>query len=192
MSKVFEGFFEYNTSRIYSLRIIPPKPVFDKIVGVKSETIQIYGAQQLSRSIPHVTVATFEMYPEYQGLLLKALHPLANIGKFRLNVNGFDVFDKHVYLFYLKIGQSVEINNLITLLKIIWVRDLHRKKKSLKVTSTPHITIFKTKDKNILYRGLNLFNQQNYFQQFEVNQLILASRLPGKTWDWTHKIYLDD
>lgn len=178
--------------KIYNLRIVPPKPVFDEICQFKKQFEAVFGKQKLSRSRPHITIGAFKMSLQYQDILLKAMDQLSSINKFELHINGFDIFDNKSNVLYLKVLKTKEVEQIYEQLKILWIRDLHRKIATLKMPSKLHITISKTEEKSMLNQSLMLFKNIQYFKQFKVDHLTLTSRYEFKTWDWEHHIQLSE
>ncbi len=176
--------------KIYNLRIVPPDTVFNEIMGFKKQFEAVFGKQTLSKSKPHLTLATFAMSSQHQGILLKAFDQLSSIEKFKLDIQGFGIFERYSYVLHLNVPKTEEIEQIHALIKILWVRDLHRKPGSLKVSDTPHITISKTDGKKMLYESLTFFQETGYSKRIAVNQLTLVSRYEGKTWDYEHQIEL--
>ncbi len=179
------------TIKIYNLRIVPTKPVFDEVVNFKKLLVETFGRQPLSKSKPHITLAEFEMDSEYQDILVKVFNQLSSIKKFQLNIYGFDIFENNANVLFLKIPMTEDIKLIHKNIKILWIRDLHRKESTITIPSVPHMTIAKTNDKKALYESFTFFQKMNYpNKQIEINQLILVSRHQGKTWDWEHEINL--
>ncbi|SFZ91572.1 2'-5' RNA ligase superfamily protein [Flaviramulus basaltis] len=176
--------------KIYSLRIVPLNPIYNEIVALKRMFIETFGNQKFSKSIPHITLATFEMDYGYQEFLLKAFNQLSNMKQFQLEINGFDVFENKTEVLFLKLAENEIINQILQNLKILWIRDLHRKYSSLNIPNLLHMTISNAKGKEMLYKSLDLFQEIDYYRQIQVNKLTLVSRYEGKTWDWEHHINL--
>lgn len=175
--------------KIYNLRIVPSRPIFEQVVRLKKKFEVFYGKQPLSKSRPHITIVAFKMYSQDKDILLKAFGQLSSMVKFKLDIHGFDIFDNSKVL-HLKVSKTKEIENILTQIKILWIRDLHRKLTSLKIVTTPHITISKTEGEKMLYDSLAFFQKIEYPKIFEVNQLTLVSRYEGKSWDWEYQIEL--
>ncbi|MEH6406738.1 MAG: 2'-5' RNA ligase family protein [Leeuwenhoekiella sp.] len=178
--------------KIYNLRIVPPDPIFEEIVQLKKQFVTVFGKQPLSQSKPHVTLAAFKMYTHDEDKMLKAFNQLSAIAKFRVDIQGFSIFENNANVLSLKIPMTEEINQIHTRVKILWIRDLHRKPASIKISKTPHITISKTDGNKMLCESLTYFNKIEYSKQMEVNSLTMVSRNQNKTWDWEHQIYLED
>lgn len=176
-------------TKIYNLRIVPPEPMFQEIVQIKKQFESIVGRQPLSRSKPHITLAEFEMYPEDEEILLKYFGQLSEFKKFKLDIQGFDIFENANTL-YIKVLNTEEIKKIQTHLKIIWIRDLHKGLRSINISSTPHITISKTDGNKMLRESLDYFQEKEYVRQFEVSRLTLVSMYEHKTWDWEYQIEL--
>lgn len=177
--------------KIYSLRIVPNDSILNDIINFKNQIIQKFGVQPLSKSLPHITVATFLMDTNYENILIKQFSQLSEIPKFQLKVNGFDIFEGNSNTLYLKVLITPEIKELLqTKLKIIWIRDLHRKLSSLKISNNLHITISKLRNKQMLYESLNFFKDIDCHEIMNVESLLLTSRYNYKTWDWEHNIPL--
>ncbi|GAA3581858.1 2'-5' RNA ligase family protein [Snuella lapsa] len=177
--------------KIYNLRIVPPEPVFTDVTGFKKTFITHFGKQPLSASKPHITLAVFEMRPQYQDTLIKSFNALSNLQEFRLDVSNFDTFSgSKAKVLLLKVPITDALKQLHTQIKILWERDLHRKKTSLIVPDIPHMTISKAKDTAMLYKALELFRSIPYYNNFLVTNLVLIARDPGRTWDWEYRINL--
>lgn len=176
--------------KIYNLRIVPPSPIYEEILEFKKQFVTVFGKQPLANSKPHITIAEFKMDIQYQEILLKAFNQLSDIEKFELDINGFGMFENHSHVLLLKISKTEKIEEIHKQLKILWIRELHRKLATLRISNTPHITISKTDDIEMLHQTFEFFNKINYTKTFEVQQLTLVSRYEGKTWDWKHRIGL--
>lgn len=170
--------------RIYNLRIVPPTPVYERVVAFKKQFIDAFGPLQYSKSKPHVTLVQFEMDVDYEPLLIKYFSALSDMETFKMTIEGVAAFEKGSKVLLLKMSPSKNFEQLLAQIKVIWRRDLHRGLTALKVSNTPHITISKTKDVTTLHKSLELFKDIAYFKEFEVNELVLLSRPHGKTWDW--------
>jgi len=176
--------------KIYNLRIVPPNPIFNEVVEFKKQFITIFGKHPLSTSKPHITIAEFKMDIQYQEILLTAFRHLSNIEKFELDINGFGVFENNSHVLHLKVSKTEGIEEIYKQLKILWIRELHRKLTSLKNSNTPHITISKTDGKPMLSKSFEFFHKTDYKKSFEVFRLTLVSRYENRTWDWEHHIEL--
>ena len=176
--------------KIYNLRIVPPEPVFGEIVQFKKQFEAVFGKQTLSKSKPHSTLAAFKMDVQYEEILIKAIDQLAVVKKFNLSLQGFDVFENNANTLFIKVSPTSALEQLYKHLKIIWIRDVHRKPSSIKISTTPHITISKTDGKKMLHESLAYFQKKNYNTTIAVNQLTLVSRYQNNTWDWEHIIPL--
>lgn len=139
--------------------------------------------------MPHITLVEFEMDVQYEPFLIKYFSSLSDTTKFKMFVEGFSSFDKALVVL-LKVRLSKEFDQLLTQIKVLWIRDFHRKPNSLKASGVPHITISLAKDADMLLKSMNMFKDKVYFREFEVNELVLVSRPDGKTWDWEHRIPL--
>ncbi|MBP0902362.1 2'-5' RNA ligase family protein [Mariniflexile gromovii] len=177
--------------KIYSLRMVPPQPVYNDVVNFKDLLIRKVGKQPLSKSNPHITLGEFAMDTAYQELLVKTFDELSKIKTFHIDIEGFGIFENNSNTLYLKIPTSEAIKSIHTAMKVLWIRDLHRKLKSLKVSNTPHLTISKLKNSIMLHDSFNFFQKTDYFKkQIEIDHLVLTSRFPKKTWDWNYIIKL--
>lgn len=180
------------TIREYHLRIVPPEPIYSDIVNFKSQFIDTFGKLKYSKSKPHITLALFRMDMEYQDIIVKNFNQLSSIKKFQLEINGFNIFDIRAHVLFLDIPISNSIKNVQTNIKMIWERDLHGKSSKLNSSKLPHMTISTTKDKETLYASFDLFKKKGYHKSFEVDHIVLTSRLLCKTWDWEQLIPLSD
>ncbi|MBJ6369250.1 2'-5' RNA ligase family protein [Snuella sedimenti] len=185
-----QDIFMLTRPKIYNLRIVPPEPVYTDVTDFKKVFIEHYGKQPLSASKPHITLAVFQMLPYCQDTLVKTFDSLSEVPEFRLEVKSFGVFDGSAKVLLLKIPMSETMGQLHMQIRILWERDLHRKKNTLIVPSIPHMTISKVKDAAILYKALERFQNTPYYASFLVDHLVLTARPPSKTWDWSHKISL--
>jgi 2'-5' RNA ligase len=178
-----------STIKIYNLRIVPKNPVFNDAINYKNKVKNVFGKQPLSGSIPHMTIGEFLMDMSYENILKKAFNQLSQIPKFKLKANNLGVFDNS-HTLYINIEKSSKFHELQKFLKIIWIRDLHRKLNSLKLSSTPHITISKFKNRTMMLENLELLKTSNYQKEFYVDNLVLTSRYNYETWNWEFKIPL--
>jgi 2'-5' RNA ligase len=174
--------------KIYNLRIVPPQPIYDEVLNFKNKFIEKFGKHPLSKSKPHVTLAYFYMDTQYEDKLIKAFDQLASIKRFHLGVGDFAFFPT---VLILEISKTEEIDSIHAQTKRIWQQDLHFEKSALGISKPPHMTISRTKDKATLETSFSFFGKIGYKNEFEVDHLILTSRMPGKTWEWDHKIILD-
>jgi 2'-5' RNA ligase len=127
------------------------------------------------------------MDTQYEDILVKAFDQLATIRKFHLSVGDFAFFPT---VLILEISKAEEINTIHAQTKKIWQQDLHFGKSALGISNPPHMTISRTKDKVTLEASFGFFSKMGYKNEFEVDHLVLTSRMPGKTWEWDHKIVL--
>ncbi|MFG6687053.1 2'-5' RNA ligase family protein [Mariniflexile sp. HNIBRBA6329] len=177
--------------KIYNLRIIPPNPIYDEVVKLKNKFINAFGKQPLSTSKPHITLVAFEMDVQYEAYLIKALYQLSILKKFKLEIEGFGVFQNISKALIIKVSKTKELEFLLTQIEIIWIRDLHRKPATLTTSTTPHITISKTTGDEMLQDSYNLFKKIKLpYKEIEVSYLTLVSRPLKSTWDWEHQITL--
>ncbi|WP_053992844.1 2'-5' RNA ligase family protein [Mangrovimonas sp. TPBH4] len=176
--------------KIYNLRIVPPSPIYEEVAAFKTQFIEVFGPLQYSKSKPHITLVQFKMIVENEPFLIKSFASLSKAKKFKMSIEGFDMFEKGSNVLLLKVRPSKEFDHLLEQLKLLWQRDFHRELRSLIVSSTPHITISKTRDSATLHKSFELFKDVVYVKEFEVNELTLLSRLEHNTWDWEHRIVL--
>ena len=178
--------------KIYNLRIVPTDLIFEEIVLFKQQFETLFGKQPLVRSKPHITLAAFEMDTQQENTMLKAFNELSSIEKFKLEIEGFDIFENNANVLLLKVATNKEVKHIHTLIKILWIRDLHRKLTSIKIPATPHITISKTSGTKMLHDSLSYFSKIEYIRQLAVNKLTLVSRCQHETWDWEYHIPLGE
>lgn len=179
-------------TKIYSLRIEPSNLVFDEIVYLKQLFRTKFSDQFLSKSIPHITIVTFKMDPVYEKYLVKAFNLLSSNISFELKINGFGVFENNVNVLFLNISESEQIKKIIEQVKIIWIKELHRKLSSLKITYCSHVTISTAENYTMLKNSYNFFQKFEPFNKpFQVDSLVLKSRTKLGTWDWEHHIALN-
>ena len=169
--------------KIYHLRIVPPEPVYSDIVQFKQQFRDIYGNLKYSKSKPHITLAFFTMDIQHEAEMLKCFEPLSNMKGFQLQIPGFGTFDKGANVLFLDINNSHPIEEIQTSAYSIWSKGLQEKTSKLIISKTPHMTISTTNDKATLLDS---------YIKFNVDHLVLTSRLMGKTWDWEHHIPLSN
>lgn len=174
----------------YNLRIVPPSPVLEEVTNFKKQFRAVFGEQLFSKSKPHITVGSFLMNSDYEDTLIRILNQLSGLSKFELDIGGFDIFEKGSNTLHLKVTNPKDLKNVHRDFNILWIRDLHRKRTSLKESNTPHMTISKTTGKNMLYESLAYFQKTGYSRRIAVNQLTLVSRHEHKTWGKEHQIEL--
>jgi 2'-5' RNA ligase len=175
--------------KIYNLRIIPPDQVINKVTELKKQFEFLYGKQPLSRSKPHITIATFKMNSKHQDFLIEVFNQLSQRGGFKLKIDGFDVFEGSKTL-YLNICKSETLESMHADIQFLYEERLKRRLKSFYISDNPHMTISRTTGKKMLYESLQYFQKNNYSKQIEVGHLTLVSRSKYKTWDWEHHIKL--
>tara|TARA_R110002020_G_scaffold21009_6_gene71357 strand:+ start:16681 stop:17244 length:564 start_codon:yes stop_codon:yes gene_type:complete len=175
---------------IYNLRIVPPEPVFGEISEIKRRFEAVFGKQPLSVSKPHITLASFKMDRQDEGILLNTFSRLETVGKFQLEIQGFDNFGEGSTVFLLKVIKSRELEKIQRDLKVLWTTNLRRKPTTLTLPDRPHITISKTHGKEMMDKSLAFFRKMDYKRRFEVAQLTLVSRYAGGRWDSEHQIKL--
>lgn len=181
--------FQMVETRIYNLRIVPPNPVFKEVYEFKRQFETICGKQPLSKSLPHITLASFAIGMHSQAKLIEAFNQLSNIKRFELDIEGFHMFENSFTL-HLKVANTKILESIRTEIRIVWARDLHGKPAKLTGLGTPHITISKTTERTLLYQSLAFFQKIDYFRRIEVDYLTLVSRDINGSWDWEHKIKL--
>ena len=175
--------------KYYNLRIEPPEPVFGKVTELKKLFEFAYGKQPLSRSKPHITIASFRMNVKHQDALIQVFNKLSERKAFKLNINGFDVFEGSKTL-YLNVTHTEALKTLHQQVWSLYSNHLKRNLKSFTISDTPHMTISTTKSKQMLYDSLQYFQKNQYSKQIEVNTLALVSKLKHRTWEWNHEIKL--
>lgn len=179
------------TSKIkyYNLRIVPPDQVLESVTELKKEFELAYGKQPLSRSKPHITIASFKMNSKYQDLLVQVFTQLSERATFKLNIDGFDVFEGSRTL-YLKVPKNEAIAEIHENVQSLYDQHLKGKLRSFVISDYPHMTISKTTGKKMLYESLLHFQKAGYSKHIEVKHLTLVSRSKYRTWDWQHQIEL--
>lgn len=175
--------------KIYNLRIIPPDQVINKVTDLKKQFELLYGKQPLSRSKPHITIATFKMNSKHQNFLIEAFDQLSQRGGFKLEIDGFDVFEGSKTL-YLNICKSETLKAIHADIQFLYEERLKRRLKSFYISDNPYMTISRTTGKKMLYESLQHFQKNDYSKQIEVGHLTLVSRSKYKIWDWEHHIEL--
>lgn len=176
--------------KIYNLRIVPLSSVFSDVVNFKRQFESEFGKQPLSRSKPHITIATFRMNSKYQELLIEVFEQLSHIKKFKMDIEGFGVFENNSNALYLNTPKTEDIECLHKEVQALLDDHLGGKLKSFTISHVPHITISKTNGKKMLYKSLAHFQKIGYSKKIEVGHLTLVSRSKYKTWDWEHLIKL--
>lgn len=177
--------------KIYNLRIIPPDQIINKVTELKKQFEFLYGKQPLSRSKPHITIATFKMNSKHQDFLIEVFNQLRLRGGFKLKIDGFDVFEGSKTL-YLNIRKSETLEAIYRDIQFLHDEHLKRRLKSFYISDNPHMTISRTTGKKMLYESLQHFQKNDYSKQIEVGHLTLVSRSKYKTWDWEHHIKLSE
>lgn len=175
--------------REYHLRIVPPEPIYSDILNFKKQFIDTFGKLKYSKSKPHITLGLFRTSTKYEELIVKNFEQLSSIKKFQLEINGFNIFER-AYVLFLDIPLTDSFYQIQDSIKDIWSAEFQGIPSKLISSRTPHMTISTTKDKKILHASLDLFKKMEYHHNFEVNHIVLTSRLLGKTWDWEHHIPL--
>ncbi|NHF59960.1 2'-5' RNA ligase family protein [Flavobacteriaceae bacterium TP-CH-4] len=178
------------TIKAYNLRIVPPSPIFEEIVQFKQQFIQTFGKQPYSGSKPHITLAYFIMHEEYQDMLAHIFNQLSSFKKFKLNIEGFDYFENREFVLYLNVPMTKDLERIHKHIRILWQRDLHQKPGRISIPKTPHLTISKTKERELLHKSLSLFGEIPFSRQITVDHLTLVARPVDDTWDWEHTIPL--
>ncbi|MDJ0646216.1 MAG: 2'-5' RNA ligase family protein [Flavobacteriaceae bacterium] len=176
--------------KIYNLRIVPPNPVFDEVTYFKSQFIEQFGKQRYSKSKPHITLAHFTSDIQYQDILINAFSELSNFKRFKLALQGFDIF-KQGKVLLLRVEMVEEIKNIHKQIQYLWPKESLKEQKLPYISKTPHMTISKTKNDSMLNDSLAFFQKIDYQKQFEVSHLTLVSRAYYKTWDWHYEIELE-
>lgn len=177
------------TSKIkyYNLRIVPPELVFENVTALKKQFESTFGKQPLSRSKPHITLASFKMNSKYQDLLIQVFDQLSQRETFKLHIDGFDVFEGSKTL-YLKVPKSDTLATLHGDLQFLYGKHLKGRVRSFTISENPHMTISKTKGKKMLYESLQYFQNSAYSKQINVDHLTLVSRSKYRAWEEQHKI----
>lgn len=178
--------------REYHLRIVPPKPIYNDVTNFKNEFIEIFGKHKYSKAKPHITLALFKMDTQYEDLIVKSFQQLTIIKKFEIKLKGFNIFDTRTYVLFLDI-QSVEpFHQIQASIEDIWSRNFKDIPSKLITTKHPHMTISTAVNKNTLIESFEIFKQYSYDKSFEVDHIVLTSRLLSHTWDWEHYIPLSN
>lgn len=175
--------------KIYNLRIVPTSPVFEDVVNIKKQFENLFGKQPLSRSKPHITIATFRMNSKYQDDLLEAFSKLSRSKKFKLNIESYNVIESSKTL-YLEVRKTENIERVHQNVRILHDNYFKGKLESFFISDNPHITISKATGKKMLYESLAYFQKTAYSKEIQVGHLTLVSRSKYKIWDWEHQIKL--
>ncbi|RKN81180.1 2'-5' RNA ligase family protein [Ulvibacterium marinum] len=180
------------TSKIkyYNLRIVPPDLVFENVTALKKQFEFTFGKQPLSRSKPHITIASFKMNSKYQDLLIQVFDQLSQRETFKLHIDGFDVFESSKTL-YLKVPKKDALTTLHGDLQVLYDKHLKGRVRSFAISENPHMTISKTRGKKMLYQSLHHFQNRGYSRQIDVDHLTLVSRSKYRTWEEQHEIRFD-
>ena len=176
--------------RIYHLRIVPPEPVYSDIINFKQQFRETYGNLKYSKSKPHITLAFFGMDTNYENEMIECFAQLSTIKGFHLQIPGFGTFDRGSNVLFLDVANSPSIIQIQTKARELWLGKLKEKTSELTISKNPHMTISTTNDKDTLLDSFNKFNAIGYENSFEVDHLVLTSRLMGKTWDREYNISL--
>lgn len=179
------------TSKIkyYNLRIVPPKAVFDDVGMIKKQFEFAYGKQPLSRSRPHITIASFRMNAKHQDHLIAVFDQLAQKKTFKLTIDGFGIFEPSNTL-YLNVLENENLKAIRDEVRSLHRTHLKRRLRSFLISDHPHIIISKTTGSQMLHKSLQYFKEKGFTREFEVDHLTLVSRAKHKPWDWEYRIKL--
>lgn len=175
--------------KIYNLRIIPSKIIYNDVLELKKQFEYLYGKQPLSGSKPHITLATFKMNSKYQNDLVQVIDRLSQRDAFKLSIDGYGIFEGSKTL-HLNISKHKTIEELHEGIRLLLNESLHKKIKRLLISEVPHLIISKTRGKKMLHESLKHFQKTKYRREIEVNHLTLVSRSKYRGWDWEHQIGL--
>ena len=179
------------TSKIkyYNLRIVPPQAIFDEVCMLKKQFEFAYGKQPLSRSKPHIAIASFKMNAKHQNYLLEVLEQLAKRRAFKLQVDGFGIFEPSGTL-YLKVLENEHLRAIREEVRLLHSTHLKKRLRQFVVSDHPHMTISKTTGRQMLHTSLKYFQEKGFSKDFEVHHLRLVSRAKHRPWDWEYEIKL--
>ena len=179
------------TSKIkyYSLRIVPPEPVFNRVTEIKNLFEFAYGKQPLSRSKPYIPLANFVMNSRDRDLLVEVFERLSARESFKVHINGFGIFLTSNTL-YLKVAKNPAIEAIHEHVQSLRNDSYDLKLKSFTVSENPHVTISKASGSRMLNESLRYFQENPYSTEITVDRLTLVSRSKYKPWDWKHEIKL--
>lgn len=175
--------------KYYNLRIVPPNTIFEEVTALKQLFEFAYGKQPLTRSKPHITLASFKMNSKYQADLMAIFDQLSQNKTFKLQIRGFDTFVSSNTL-YLKVLKNKSIEEIHENVGSLHQEKVKSKLRSFHIPLIPHMVISKTDGKRMLKESFKYFQKNSYSTEIEVSHLILTSRPKYKTWDWEHKIKL--
>ncbi|MEL0457373.1 2'-5' RNA ligase family protein [Flavobacteriaceae bacterium SZ-1-7] len=177
--------------REYTLRIVPPNPIYEHVLGLKGKFRDIFGKYQYSSSKPHVTMALFRMETKYEERLVNIVTKLSKEKYFTVDILGINAFyNAHVLL--LEIDNSKDISEFFHKTSALFNEELNDVVPKIFISKSPHMTISKVKNKAMLDDCLELFKKQPYSNSFIVKELILTSRRLNQTWDWELSIPLSE
>ncbi|WP_158306094.1 2'-5' RNA ligase family protein [Maribacter sp. HTCC2170] len=177
--------------KMYNLRIVPPDSISSEVTEFKKQFELLYGKQPLSRSKPHITIASFKMNSKHESFLLEVLNQLSQNKSFKLEIDRFAVLEGSKTL-YLSIGNSKALKTIHKEVKSLYDKHLKRRLKSFSISDNPYMTISKATEKKMLYESLQHFQKNDYSKEMNVGDLTLVSRLKYKTWDWEHQFKLSE
>ncbi|MEX0288079.1 MAG: 2'-5' RNA ligase family protein [Flavobacteriaceae bacterium] len=177
--------------KYYNLRIVPPAAVFDKVTEFKKEFEDQFGKLPLSGSKPHITLAQFKMNSKYEDLLIQVFDELSEEGKFKVQIDGFGVFENS-RTFLLQICKNEVIEEIHKKLNHLRAQHLKRRLHAFSISHIPHMTISKTTGKRMLYESLQHFQAKNYFEDITVQYLSLVTRTKYRPWELRHEIKLSE
>ena len=175
--------------RIFNLRITPPKPIYEEIMGFKKQFIDAFGIHDLVKSKPHITLCAFAISEDFEGKVVKTFNKLAQMEPFDVVLDSFGIFE-NTNVLYINSSLQTQIKALHEEFRLLLTMNLGLKLKNVNIVEQYHMTISKTETDDILNQSLKYFKQFDYQRTFKVSELFLVGRYQGKTWDWEHKIQL--
>jgi len=163
----------------YKIMIQPGEKVSETVVAYKQLLAERCGYFPSVNSVPHITLASFQLDIEREEILFKHLDKYtSSLTPFQVSVNDFAFFDSvnNHGIAYLAIQNKELIIQLQTYLNVVLKLDVRVQKKHLMRTAEPHITIGRGLNKAKLDASKELFRDKKYASDFPVDKLVLLKR----------------
>lgn len=176
----------------YKIMIHPGEKIAGEAVAFKKILAEYCGSFKALHSVPHITLASFQLDTEREEILLKHLDKFSgSLTPFQVSVNDFGFFDaaQNHGVAYLAIQNKEPIVQLQTNLNIVLKLDVRVQKKHLMKTSEPHITIGRGLNKEKLEKSKELFSDKKYSSKFSVDKLVLLKRNDGNLLEVCKEFY---
>lgn len=165
----------------YKIMLHPGDKIAEAVVGFKHLLSGQCGSFKALNSIPHITLASFQLDTEREDLLIKYLDKFtSSLTPFRVSVNDFGFFDavSNQGVAFLSIQNKEPIVQLQTNLNVVLKIDVRVQKKHLLRTTVPHITIGRGLNNDKLNKSKELFSDKKFAADFSVDKLVLLKRNP--------------